>query len=69
MIDSIGLLTRDWQQIDGRWLPNRITARVGLRTYIGLGLVKVPRAVEVVLVYDNYRIDAPLDPALFEGRK
>jgi hypothetical protein len=68
VLKSLGLLTRDWQQIDGRWLPHRITARVGLRSALGFGLVEVPRVVEIVILYDGYKIDSYVDPALFQGR-
>jgi hypothetical protein len=68
ILKSVGLLTRDWQEQEGRWVPSRITARAELRSGIGLGILDVPKTVEAVLVFDQYRFDLPLDPQLFEGR-
>jgi hypothetical protein len=68
ILKSVALVTRDWQQVQGRWLPRRITARATLREHLGLGLVEVPRAIEFVVFYDDYRLDPELDPALFERR-
>ena len=39
-----------------------------LRSGIGLGILDVPKMVEAVLVFDQYRFDVPLDAQLFEGR-
>lgn len=69
LLKSLGLLTREWQQVDKRWVPRRITARAELRSKLGLGLVDVPRTVEAVVVFDDYRFDLPLDAALFERGK
>lgn len=66
LLKSIGLLTREWQRVDERWVPKRITARAELRSKLGLGMVEIPRTVEVVVVFDEYRFDLPLDAALFE---
>jgi hypothetical protein len=68
LLKSLGLLTRDWQAVEGRWVPSRITARAELRRAVGLGLVEVPDTVEVVVVFDQYRFDVPLDPQLFLRR-
>jgi len=67
ILKSIGLLTREWQQVGDHWLPRRITARVGLRGWIGFGIKQVPETAEVVVVYDDYELDPKLDPALFDG--
>lgn len=67
LIKSVGLLTREWQQVGDHWLPRRITARVGLRGWIGLGIKQVPETAEVVVLYDAYELDPQLDPALFGG--
>jgi hypothetical protein len=66
LLKSLGLLTVEWQEVQGRWVPHRITARAELRTGVGLGLIDVPRTVELVMLLDGVRIDPPLDPALFE---
>lgn len=68
LLKSVGLLTRDWQEQEGRWVPSRITARAELRSGIGMGILDVPKTVEAVLVFDQYRFDLPVDPQLFEGR-
>ena len=68
LLKSLGLLTREWQEIEGRWVPSRITARAELRSGIGMGILDVPKMVEAVLVFDQYRFDIPLDAKLFEGR-
>ena len=67
LLKSVDLLTREWQEVDGRWLPRRVTARVELHTRVGLGLVRIPNAAEVVVLFDEYRLDPELDPALFES--
>ena len=67
ILKSVDLLTREWQEVDGRWLPRRVTARIELHTAIGLGLVRIPSAAEVVVLFDDYRLDPELDPALFES--
>lgn len=67
LLKSIGLLTREWQQLEGHWVQKRITARAELRSGLGLGLVKIPATVEIVVLFDQYKFDAPLDPALFES--
>jgi hypothetical protein len=69
LLESLGLLTREWQQVEGHWVQKRITARAQLRTELGLGLVKIPRLVEVAIVYDQYRFGLPLDEKLFEKKK
>jgi hypothetical protein len=66
ILKSLGLLTREWQQVGDHWLPRRITARVGLRGWIGLGIKDVPETAEVVVLYDAYELDPQLDPALFD---
>ena len=68
VLESLGLLTREWQQAEGHWVQKRITARAALRSKLGLGLVKIPRLVEVAIVYDQYRFGLPLDAKLF-GKK
>jgi len=68
LLKSLGLLTREWQEVEGRWVPSRITARAELRRGVGLGLVDVPGTVEAVLIFDQYRFDVPLDAQLFEVR-
>jgi hypothetical protein len=67
LLKSLGLLTREWQMVGSRWVPRRITARAELRN-VGLGLVDVPRTVEAVVVFDEYKFDLPLDAALFAPR-
>jgi len=66
LLKSLGLLTREWQQVDDHWVPRRVTARAELRSKLGLGMVAVPRTVEAVVLFDDYRFDLPLDAALFE---
>lgn len=68
LLESLGLLTREWQQVEGHWVQKRITARAKLRTKLGLGLVKIPRLVEVAIVYDQYRFGLALDEKLFEKK-
>jgi hypothetical protein len=68
LLKSLALVTREWQEVDGTWVPSRITARAGLRSGVGLGLIDIPETVEVVLSFDQYRFEVPLDPKLFEGR-
>ena len=46
LLKSVDLLTREWQEVGGRWLPRRVTARVALHTRAGLGLVRLPEAAE-----------------------
>jgi hypothetical protein len=66
LLKSVGLLTREWQEIEGHWVQKRITARAELRSGLGLGVIDVPNTAEIVVLFDQYKFDAPLDPALFE---
>jgi hypothetical protein len=68
LLKSLALVTREWQEVDGKWVPSRITARAGLRSGVGMGLIDIPETVEVVLLFDQYHFEVPLDPKLFEGR-
>jgi hypothetical protein len=68
LLKSVGLLTREWQQVEGHWVQKRITVRAELRSALGLGLVKIPGTVEAVIFYDRYRFDLPLEAALFERK-
>lgn len=65
ILKSLGLLTREWQQVEGRWVEKRITARAEL----GMNFLGVPESAEVVQVYDGYKFDLPIDPRIFEGGK
>jgi len=67
LLKSLGLLTREWQQVGGHWVQERVTARAELRSAVGLGLVKIPDTAEIVVLFDQYRFDLPLDAALFDG--
>lgn len=63
ILKSLGLLTREWQQVEGRWVERRVTARAEL----GLNFLGVPESAEVVQTYDDYKFDLPIDPRIFEG--
>lgn len=66
ILKSIDLVTREWQEVDGRWVPKRITGRAGVRLP---GFLRAPKSLEVVVVYDDYRFNVPLDEALFTEKK
>lgn len=63
ILKSIDLVTREWQQVEGHWVEKRITARAGL----GLNFLGVPQAAEIVVQYDDYKFDLPLEERLFQG--
>jgi hypothetical protein len=64
ILKDVDLVTREWQEIDGRWLQKRITgrARIGLP-----GFLRAPTAIEVSVSFDQYALNPTLDPALFEA--
>ncbi len=62
ILKAVDLITREWQEIDGRWLLKRISARATL----GLpGILRAPKSIEAVVVYGQYVFNPTLDPALF----
>jgi hypothetical protein len=62
VLRGIDLVTREWQEIDGRWLQKRITGRARL----GLpGFLRAPAAIEVAVTFGQYVLNPALDPALF----
>lgn len=64
IVKNVDLLTREWQQVENRWVERRIAGHVDL----GLSFLKdVPRSVEFVLTFDRYEFDPVLDDALFSG--
>jgi hypothetical protein len=63
IIKNIDLLTREWQEIEGRWVEKRITGRVDL----GMNFMKLPNRVEFVMNFDQYRFDPVLDEKIFNG--
>lgn len=62
ILKSLGLLTREWQEVAGRWVEKRITARAEL----GMNFLGVPESIEVVQTYEDYRFDPEIDPRIFE---
>lgn len=63
ILKGVDLLTRDWQNVNGRWVVKRITGRVEL----GLNFLKVPNSIEFIALYDHYEFNSALDGALFKG--
>jgi len=66
ILKSVKLVTREWQEVEDHWVEKRITARANI------GLVPVfgaPKALEVVVLYDEYKFDLPIEDAVFEGAK
>ncbi len=61
ILKGVDLLTRDWQNVDGRWVVRRITGRVDL----GLNFLKVPNSIEFVAHYDHYEFNPVLAEGLF----
>ncbi len=67
ILKSVSLLTRDWQNVGGRWVEKRITARADL----GLGFLPIgdlPSSVEAVALFSDYAFDIPIEDALFTER-
>ncbi len=66
ILKDVDLITREWQEVEGRWLLKRISARATL----GLpGILRAPKSLEAVVVYGQYVFNPTLDPALFgEGK-
>jgi len=62
ILKSIDLLTREWQEIDGRWVQKRITGRARVRLP---GFFKAPKSLEVAVTFGQYAFNPELDPALF----
>ena len=66
ILKGVDLITREWQEVDGRWLLKRISARATL----GLpGILRAPKSIEAVVVYGQYVVNPTLDPALFGEAK
>lgn len=66
ILKSMDLVTREWQEVEGRWVEKRITARAEL----GLPkLLRAPSALEASVSYDDYVFNPVLDPALFGEKK
>ena len=63
ILKSIDLMTREWQLLEGHWVEKRIGARAAL----GMNFLGVPQEAEVVVQYDDYKFDLPLDDRLFQG--
>lgn len=66
ILKSVDLVTREWQEVDGRWVEKRITARAEM------GLPKIfraPQAFEIGVMFDDYVFNPTLDPALFGEKK
>jgi hypothetical protein len=62
ILKDVDLVTREWQEIDGRWVQKRITGRA----LIGLpGFLRAPTQIEVSVSFDQYAFNPTLDPALF----
>jgi hypothetical protein len=60
LLKAVRHFTRDWEQVEGRWVERRITARADL----GLNALGVPETVEVVVLNDAFAFDIPVDDAL-----
>ena len=66
ILKSVDLVTREWQEVDGRWVEKRITARAEL----GLPkLFRAPSAIEASVTFQDYLFNPVLDPALFGEKK
>lgn len=66
ILKSVKLVTREWQEIDGHWVEKRLTGRADI------GIVPVfgaPKSIEVVVLYDDYKFDLPIEDAVFGGAK
>jgi hypothetical protein len=62
ILKAVDLVTREWQEVDGRWVEKRVTGRAE----IGLPkLLRAPKIIEVVVSYHDYVFNPTLDPALF----
>lgn len=66
ILKSVDLVTREWQEEDGHWVPKRVSGRADFRLP---GFFDVPKSIELVVVYDDYRFNLPLDEALFSEKK
>jgi hypothetical protein len=66
ILKSVKLVTREWQEVEHHWVEKRITARANIGVVPAFG---APKAIEVVLLYDEYKFDLPIEDAVFEGTK
>lgn len=64
IIKNIDLLTREWEEVEGRWVEKRLTGRVDIGR---LMFVDIPGRIEFVVSCDHYRFDPELDNRLFGG--
>jgi hypothetical protein len=65
ILKGLDLLTREWQQVEDRWLERRLTGRVTLAQGLGLKQMGVPKTIEFVVEYDDYRLNPDLPAAIF----
>jgi len=68
ILKGLDLLTREWQQVEDRWLERRLTGRVTLGQDWGLKQMGVPKTIEFVVEYDDYRLNPDLPDAIFEEK-
>jgi len=66
ILKSVDLVTREWQEIDGRWVEKRVTARAEVRLP---KILRAPHAFEIGVTFDDYVFNPTLDPALFGEKK
>jgi len=64
ILKSVSLVTREWQEVEGHWVEKRITGRANIGIVPMFG---APKSIEVVVLYDEYKFDLPLEDAVFEG--
>jgi hypothetical protein len=66
ILKSVDLVTREWQEVENRWVEKRVTARAEL----GLPkLFRAPSSIEVSVTFQDYLFNPVLDPALFGEKR